>query len=72
MSINVAVIDAMASRLRDSAKELERLAAQMRATEDPELAGRCRLRRHQPRAQLAARLACDAPAEGGEVTWKKE
>jgi hypothetical protein len=33
------VIDAMASRLRDSAKDLERLAARMRDTNDLELAG---------------------------------
>ena len=43
MAINpaptVEVIDAMASRLRDSAKELERLAARMRDTNDLELAG---------------------------------
>lgn len=43
MSINPAptaeVIESMASRLHDSAKELERLAVRMRESQDLELAG---------------------------------
>lgn len=43
MGINSAptadVIDAMASRLRDSAHELDRLAARLRETSDIEIAG---------------------------------